>query len=78
MTIELLFGFGLFVLSVWLIAQPILSRSDPVLRNEESSSEADSYRSLETAREELDLDYKIGKINEADYRALQESKIDNP
>jgi len=71
MTVGIVLGFGLFVLCVWLVSQPLLSNVVPLSRD--LMNDSDAFINSQSNSEELELDYKVGKISESDYRAIQES-----
>jgi len=68
------FGFIFFVIGIWLVAEPFLRPNPPAMRAADDSSTSATETSEATQNEELELDYRTGKMSEADYLSLK-SKI---
>ncbi len=69
MSIGLIAGFALFLACVWLIVSPFFE-VNPELDSDETGAQWRS-RSGATNDQELELDYKTGKMSEADYLELK-------
>lgn len=71
MSVGLIAGFVLFLACVWQITAPLFSEIVPSLNdgNEATIAELRAKRA-KSIDQELELDYKTGKMSESDYREL--------
>jgi|GEM_PF-4492390 len=71
----LLCGFIFFVVGIWLVAEPFLRPNPPAMRAANNSSTSAAETSEATQNDELELDYRTGKMSEADYLSLKEQTL---